>query len=219
MISGPVVAPRAGGPARQLVILLHGYGADGEDLIDLAQPWGEAMPDALFAAPNAPARCAQNPFGYEWFLIDFDAMRESARIGVPAARGVVVGYLEDTWKRTGLGPAQTIVTGFSQGAMLALHVGLSLPEPPLGIVSFSGAFVPPAGFEAGTLPKPPVCLVHGELDPVVDPAFTAQAAGMLGAQGYEVAVHLSPGLGHGISPDGLAFATNFMVGRIAAATT
>ena len=218
MISGPVVAPRSGRAPRQLVVLLHGYCADGDDLIGLAQPWGEAMPKALFVAPNAPARCGQSPFGYEWFAIDFSAMRESAGVGVPLARQVVVEYLDDTWRRTGLGPAETLLTGFSQGAMLALHVGLSLSEPPLGIVSFSGALVPPPGFEDGTLPRPPVCLIHGDLDPVVDPVLTQQAAEALGVLGYPVSLHVSRGLAHGISPDGLDFATDFMLGRLAAAS-
>src|SRR5690606_25099204 len=93
VITGPVVMPRSGATPRQLIVLLHGYGADGADLIGLADPWGEAFPDAMFAAPNAPARCAQNPFGYEWFGIDFEAMRESARIGVPQAMPAVVAYL------------------------------------------------------------------------------------------------------------------------------
>jgi phospholipase/carboxylesterase len=218
VISGPVLPPRSGGPPKQLVLLLHGYGADGEDLIGLGEPLGEALPDALFAAPNAPFRCAQNPFGYEWFALDFEQMQESVRVGTPTARQVVVEYLEDIWTRTGLGPAQTFIAGFSQGAMLALHVGLSLPEPVLGIASFSGALVPPAGFDAGTLPKVPVGLIHGELDNVVDPALTQQAAEALRARGYEVSLHVSRGLGHGIAPDGLQFATAFMLSRLAAAT-
>jgi phospholipase/carboxylesterase len=199
------------------VLLLHGYGADGEDLIGLGEPLGEALPDSLFVAPNAPFRCAQNPFGYEWFPLDFERMQESVRIGTPTAQQVVVEYLEDVWTRTGLGAAKTFIAGFSQGAMLALHVGLSLPEPLLGIVSFSGALVPPPGFDAGTQPKPPICLIHGELDTVVDPALTQQAAEALSTRGYGVSLHVSRGLGHGIAPDGLDFATAFMVGRLAAA--
>jgi phospholipase/carboxylesterase len=216
VISGPVLPPRSGGPVEQLVLLLHGYGADGEDLIGLGEPLGETLPDALFAAPNAPARCAQNPFGFEWYPLDLGDMQESVRIGTPTARAAIVEYLEDLWSRTGLGPADTFLVGFSQGAMMALHVGLTLPEPVLGIVSFSGALVPPEDLVQA--PKVPVCLVHGELDQVVDPARTREAAEILNAQGYEISVHLSRGLAHGISPDGLAFATAFMLGRLAAPT-
>jgi phospholipase/carboxylesterase len=216
VIRGPVLSPRSGGPPRQLVVLLHGYGADGEDLIGLGEPLGEALPDALFAAPNAATPCAQNPFGYEWYPLDFADIQESVRIGTPTARAAIVDYLDDLWARTQLGPADTFLVGFSQGAMMALHVGLSLPEPVRGIVSFSGALVPPADFDAA--PKPPVCLVHGELDEVVDPARTREAAELLKARGYEVSVHFSRGLAHGIAPDGLQFATAFMLGRIGPAT-
>lgn len=213
MITGPARAPRQGATPRQLVVLLHGYGADGEDLIGLADPLGAVLPEALFLAPNAPARCAQNPFGYEWFAIDFDNMAESMRVGVPMARQDIVEYLQDVWARTGLGPAETFLCGFSQGAMMALHTGLSLPEPPLGIVSFSGALVLPEGsLPAGQ--KPPVCLVHGALDQVVDPALSREAARVLGDLGYDVRLHVSAGTAHGIAPDGLAFAGRFMAGRV-----
>jgi phospholipase/carboxylesterase len=218
VISGPARAPLSGGPPKQLIVLLHGYGADGEDLIGLAEPLGEQLPDAFFVAPNAPSRCGQNPFGYEWFPLDFVQMQESVRIGTPAARQVVVDYLSDAWARSGLGPSETFLCGFSQGAMMALHVGLSLPKPPLGVVSFSGALVPPEGFGSPDLPKPPVCLVHGELDEVVIPARTREAAAVLEAAGYDVSVHFSPGLPHGISMDGLDFAAGFMRRRLAAAT-
>jgi len=214
VISGPVRAPQSGGAPRQLVVLLHGYGADGEDLAGLSEPLGAVLPDALFVAPNAPTRCAQNPFGYEWFGIDFSAMHESVRIGAPPARQVIVDYLAENWARTGLGPAETFLCGFSQGAMMALHTGLSLPEPPLGIVSFSGALIPPDGFGTVALPRPPVCLIHGELDQVVEPARTREAADALRASGYDVSVHFSPALPHGISMDGLDFAAAFMTRQI-----
>lgn len=215
MISGPVLPPRSGASPKQLVVLLHGYGADGEDLIGLADPLGEALPNALFAAPNAPSRCAQNPFGFEWYPLDLSMMQESVRIGTPTARAAIVEYLDDQWVRTGLGAAETFLVGFSQGAMMALHVALSLPEPVRGVVSFSGALVPPADFDAA--PKPPICLIHGDLDQVVEPRRTEEAAEALSARGYELSVHFSRGLAHGISPDGLQFATAFMLGRAAAA--
>lgn len=215
-LTGPELSPRSGHPPKQLVLILHGYGADGEDLIGLGRHWAEFFPDALFFAPNAPTRCAQNPFGYEWFPIDFDHMVQSVAAGVPMAAAAVREGLGDIWARTGLGAAGTVLVGFSQGAMTALHVGLSLPEPPLGIVSFSGALVPPPGFGAENPAKPPVCLVHGDLDQVVDPKLTEDAAVLLQAHGYEVSVHISHGMAHGIAPDGLDFATAFMRARFAA---
>jgi phospholipase/carboxylesterase len=212
-LSGPVLAPASGGPPKQLMLLVHGYGADGEDLIGLGQHWREIFPDALFAAPNAPTRCAQNPFGYEWFPIAFEEMTESVRIGVPEAAATLAEYLEDLWSRTKLSATNTILVGFSQGAMLALRLGLTVTPPVAGIVSFSGALVPPDGITV----RPPVLLVHGDLDQVVDPRLTADAARWLEANGFSVETHISHGMAHGIAPDGLAAATAFMRERFAPA--
>ncbi len=107
-------------------------------------------------------------------------------------------------------PEQTILAGFSQGAMMALHVGLSLPQRLMGIIAFSGAFLPPEGFGSDALAKPPVCLVHGDLDDVVDPEHSADADTALRLAGFEVSYHVSQGTAHGIAPDGLAYASEFI---------
>lgn len=215
-LSGPMLPPATGGMPRQLVVLLHGYGADGNDLIDLGRYWAQLLPEALFVSPNAPEPCAENPFGYQWFALDLD--RTVSRItGVPKSRDVLAGFLADLWAQTGLGPRDTFLVGFSQGAMMALHVGLSLEEPVLGIVSFSGALIPPEGFTRGVLAHPPVCLVHGDMDQVVDPDLSRQAAEALSAAGHDVSYCVSPGTAHGIAPDGLEFATGFLLARLAAA--
>ena len=208
-LSGPMLPPAAGGMPRQLVVLLHGYGADGNDLLDLGRHWAELLPEALFVAPNAPEPCAGNPFGFQWFALALD--RTISRVaGVPETSGVLVNFLAELWGQTGLAARDTVLVGFSQGAMMALHVGLALAEPPAGIVSFSGALVLPEGLGQGALP--PVCLVHGDNDQVVDPGLSAAAAQTLSAAGVAVSYHVSPGTAHGISPDGLAFATAFLQG-------
>ena len=206
-----MLAPRSGRMPRQAVVLLHGYGADGRDLIGLGQHWGALMPDALFVAPDAPQRCADNPLGYQWFPLDLQRTISSVVAGAPAAREAILGFLRDLWTQTGLTAGDTFLVGFSQGGMMALHAGLSVGEPVLGIVSFSGALVPPEGFGQGHLPKPPVCLVHGDMDQVVDPRLSQEAAIALQAQGYDVTCYCSKGTAHGISPDGLDFATDFMM--------
>jgi phospholipase/carboxylesterase len=211
-LSGPMLAPRSGKPPRQIVVLLHGYGADGEDLIDLGRLWGEAMPDALFVSPNAPNRCAGNPFGYEWFPLQVD--RIAGRIeGAREAAPVIRAFLDDLWAQTGLSAADTFLVGFSQGAMMALHVGTASESPFKGIVAFSGALVPAADFGAAEHARPPVVLIHGDVDQVVDPQLSRDAETALKSAGFEASLHLLAGLGHGISPEGLALATDFMRGR------
>ena len=215
-LSGPMLPPKSGGAPQQAVVLLHGYGSDGSDLIGLAPYFQAVLPDALFVSPNAPDACPGNPFGFQWFALDYDSDRVANRQhGLPLARPVLVDFLNDLWAQTGLTPEQTILAGFSQGAMLALHVGLSLERPLLGIIAFSGAFVPPEGFGAKPYAKPAVCLVHGDEDGVVDPEFSADADAALRLAGYDVSYHVSRGVGHGIAPDGLAFASDFIARQLA----
>ncbi|RUT29401.1 phospholipase [Arsenicitalea aurantiaca] len=206
-LSGPMLPPASGGAPRQIVVLLHGYGADGNDLIALGQHWRALWPDALFVAPNAPEPCAESPMGYQWFPLALE--RSESRIeGVPRARPVVSGFLEALWAQTGLGAGETVLAGFSQGAMMALHTGLWLEETLAGIVGFSGALVPPRPYGSG--PRPPVCLVHGDADQVVPVSLSQEAATALEAEGVPVSLRICEGVAHGISPEGLAFAQGFI---------
>ena len=212
-LSGPMLAPANGGDPDCAVVLLHGYGSDGNDLIALAPHWQDQLPGALFVAPNAPEALGMG--GFQWFAIDWTGDRLSSRqTGVTKARPVLVDFLNALWEQTGIAPARTILAGFSQGAMMALHVGTSLPKDQqlLGVIGFSGAFLPPEGFGGPELARPPVCLVHGDRDEVVDPEHSAEAAALLRQGGLSVAYHVSRGAGHGIAPDGLDFATDFVAG-------
>jgi phospholipase/carboxylesterase len=210
-LSGPMLPPASGGAPKQAVVLLHGYGSDGNDLIGLAPHWQGLLPDAVFISPNAPEPCRQFAFGFQWFDISFDGDRLAKRQeGVMQARPVLLEFLEDLWSQSGIAPEETILAGFSQGAMMALHTGLSMERPLMGIIAFSGAFLPPPGFGGATLAKTPVCLVHGDSDDVVDPRHSADAAQALEQAGYAVNYHVSPGVGHGIAPDGMGFATDFI---------
>jgi phospholipase/carboxylesterase len=208
-----MLPPKSGGAPRQLMVLLHGYGADGRDLISLGWQWRELWPDMLFVSPNAPEPCGLGQ-GFQWFAVDYERRMETWRTGPPLAAPVLVNFLIDLWAQTGIGPSQTVLVGFSQGTMMALHVGTALDRELAGIVGFSGAFSPAAGFESGRFAKPAVALIHGTADTVVDASASRQAAELLMANGFEVSLHLSEGVGHGIAPDGLDFATSFLLARL-----
>jgi phospholipase/carboxylesterase len=210
-LSGPMLAPANGQAPDAAVVLLHGYGSDGKDLMGLAPYWQQALPGALFVSPNAPQALGMG--GYQWFPIDWTGDRLASRqTGVIAARPVLVDFLNDLWSQTGLTPARTVLAGFSQGAMMALHVGTALPtdQTLMGVIGFSGAFLPPEGFSGPGLAKPPICLIHGDMDDVVDPNHSADANSLLSNSGFAVDYHISRGVGHGIAPDGLEFATRFI---------
>ena len=208
-LSGPLLPPRSGRPPKQVMVLLHGYGADGADLIGLGAEWGELWPDMLFVSPNAPDACERSAGGYQWFPLSGAPIARRVE-GAASARPVLVSFLMDLWAQTGLTAAETILCGFSQGAMMALHVGTSLDQPLLAIVAFSGALIPAERFLEGRFAKPPVALIHGEVDQVVDPDLSRESAQILADAGFEARLHISPGIGHGIAPDGLQFATDFL---------
>ncbi|UYN98463.1 MAG: phospholipase [Devosia sp.] len=212
-LSGPMLPPANGGAPDAAVVLLHGYGSDGRDLIGLAPAWQGLLPGALFVSPNAPQPLGMG--GYQWFPIDWTGDRVASRqLGIAEARPVVARFLSDLWAQTGIAPERTLLAGFSQGAMVALHVATALPHDQqlMGVISFSGAFLPPEGLGGPGLARPPVCLVHGDMDEVVDPNLSADADRVLRDAGFDVSYHVSRGTGHGIAPDGLDFASAFIAG-------
>ena len=202
-LSGPTLAP-ARGPATHLVVLVHGYGADGQDLLGLANHWQGILPTVAFAAPNAPTRVPGSS-GYQWFPISRIDPHEMQK-GVEVAGPQLDEYLDGELARLGLPPENLALAGFSQGTMLSLHVGLRRKARPAAIVGFSGllAGLPPAG------EMPPVLLTHGDSDQVIPPQAMFLAAAQLGAAGARVQWHLANGMGHGIDPEGLAIAGEFL---------
>ncbi len=202
-LTGPILAPRRG-PATHLVVLVHGYGADGNDLIGLAAHWQDLLPTVAFAAPNAPTRTPGAP-GYQWFpitRIDPHLMQQ----GVETAGPVLDEYLDAELARLGIPPENLALAGFSQGTMLSLHVGLRRKVKPAAIVGFSGMLASPP--QAGDIP--PILLTHGDADQVIPPQAMFLAALQLGQAGACVQWHLAPGMGHGIDPEGLAIAGEFL---------
>lgn len=207
-LSGPALPPKSG-EAKQLVILLHGYGSDGNDLISLAPYLQDILPDAFFVAPNAPFACDVNPMGYQWFPLAVD--REISGLeGVEGTRPVISAFLRDAWAQTGMTASQTILAGFSQGGMISLDSGLRCEDPLMGIVSFSGGLVFPDTVEADMVSKSPVCMVHGDADNVVPVTMSLRSQEVLEAAGLDTRLHISPGTGHSIAPDSLEFARNFL---------
>lgn len=207
-LSGPMLAPKSGNTKR-LVVLLHGYGSDGNDLIALGNYWQPQMDDTLFVAPNAHQVCPLNPAGYQWFPLELD--KEMSRLtGAETARPVILDFLKSLWAQTGLSAKDTFLAGFSQGGMMALNVGLRLDEDLRGIISFSGGLIGEAEGTNGIVAKPPICLIHGKADDVVPVSLTTNSKIELEKLGFRVAMHLDVGSGHTITAEGLGFALAFM---------
>ena len=206
----------AAGAAESLVVFLHGYGADGADLIGLAEPLAPHLPGTAFRAPDAAERCPGTPFGRQWFPIPWlDGSSEAAmRAGYDAARADLHAYLDRVLDDEGLTADRLALVGFSQGTMLALAVASERDAEIAGVVGFSGRLVDPAALAAARS-RPPVLLIHGDRDDVVPFAAMAEAGRALSGAGFETFGHVMRGTAHGIAPDGLSAALQFLRERLA----
>lgn len=207
-LDGPRLAPAAGGAPKQLVVFLHGYGADGNDLIALGKEWAPLLPNTAFVSPHAPEPCGMAPMGRQWFDLSMGDMSIIAE-GVKRASPALESFLDTELERQGLTSESLALVGFSQGTMMALSVGLTRPTSPAAIVGYSGALatveaLPPAG------QGPAILLVHGDMDEVIPIDAMIMAREVLGQAGLSVQWHVSRGIGHGIDGDGLRLGGDFL---------
>ena len=209
ILSGPARKPRSGGSAKQLVVLLHGWGADGPNLIDLADALAPALPDAQFIAPNAPYPCEANPYGYQWFSL-MDRQPQHMLEGVRSAEKIVDHFLDAELERLKLDNSTLALIGFSQGTMVGLQVALRRAPQIAALVGFSGLLIAPDMLAREIAARPPICLIHGEADEVVPFPSLKMATDALHTHGVPVESHKRPFLGHSIDMEGLKIASEFL---------
>jgi phospholipase/carboxylesterase len=209
-LNGPRLPPASGGQAKQLVIFLHGYGADGNDLIGLGREWARFLPNAAFVSPHAPEALPGGMLGgRQWFGLTMRSEREWEE-GVVKAQPVLEAFVTSEASRMQLSMGAVALAGFSQGTMMALQVGLRLAEPVAAIVGFSGHLAGASRLAAEVKSKPPVLLIHGSDDEVIPVPAIHHARTALAAAGVPVQWQIRPGLGHGIDPEGLLAAGLFL---------
>jgi phospholipase/carboxylesterase len=205
--------PALSGQADSMVIFLHGYGADGADLLGLADSLKEHLPDTVFLAPNAPERSAVNPMGYQWFPIPWidGSSEEEAMAGMARAVADLNAFLDRVMDAHDMLAEQVALVGFSQGTMMSLYVAPRRDEALAGVVGFSGRLLAPEALADEVRVRPPILLIHGDRDDVVPPEALSEAAEALEQAGFtEVYAHVMRGTGHGIAPDGLGVALAFL---------
>lgn len=213
-LAGPEAAPASGGDARQLVMFLHGYGADGNDLIGLSGRFASVLPDAAFVSPNAPERCGASPFGHQWYDVWLEDRTERLA-AVRRAADALDAFITGELARRGLAEGDLLLVGFSQGTMMSLFVAPRRERPVAGVVGYSGRLEAPDLLAAEIRSRPPVILVHGDADPLLPPAETEKAAVALRACGVVADTHIRPGLGHGIDEEGIRLGVEFSRGALA----
>jgi phospholipase/carboxylesterase len=203
-IDGPRLAPASGREARSIVILAHGYGSNGEDLIGLAPYWRDALADTVFVAPNAPESCPDAPGGYQWWPV----WNPDRAAGVRGAAAVLDAFIDAELARYGLSEDRFALVGFSQGTMLTLHVAPRRARQLAGVVGYSGMLIDADETDVRT--RPPVLLVHGDADPMVPVAAFHNTEAALRRLGFQLSTHVSHGLGHSIDMDGLRLGGAFL---------
>jgi phospholipase/carboxylesterase len=209
LLTGPAFAPLSGHKPEKLVVFLHGLGADGQDLIGLAPVFAKELPDAQFVSPNAPYPCDMAPYGHQWFSLQ-DRAYPAMLAGVAAAAPPLNRFIDRQLELLELTDADLALVGFSQGTMMALYTALRRPNNCAAIVGFSGALIAPDLLAEELVSSVPVCLIHGDADPVVP--FAAMQAAIAGLTAAKVPVesHTRPHLGHGIDPEGIRIAAEFL---------
>ncbi|MCB1390190.1 MAG: dienelactone hydrolase family protein [Rhodobacteraceae bacterium] len=211
----PLNSARKGAPkgaATSAVIFVHGYGANGADLLGLADPLAPHLPKTAFYAPDAPENCQGNPFGFQWFPIPWlDGSSEAlARAGQLQAADDLNAFVDKVLADEGLAPSALALVGFSQGTMMSLHIAPRRPAPLAAVVGFSGRLLQPEAIAADAVSKPPILLIHGDADPMVPVQSLPEASDALVKAGFETYAHVCKGLGHSIDNEGLSLALGFL---------
>ncbi|MDP2084514.1 MAG: dienelactone hydrolase family protein [Gemmobacter sp.] len=204
--------PARSGKTKSAVIFVHGYGADGGDLLGLADPLAPHLPDTAFHAPDAPQPCSGNPFGFQWFPIPWldGSTEEAARQGLAQAADDLNAYVDGVLEAEGLAPDRLALVGFSQGSMMSLHIAPRRDKALAAVVVFSGRLLAPELLAKEARVKPPVLLLHGDADPMVPFDDMGLAGDALVSAGFDTYAHVMRGTGHGIAPDGLSAALQFL---------
>ena len=213
-LDGPRQDPQGNGPAKGLVLLLHGLGADGDDLLPLAPVLQQVLPDVAFVSPHAPQPCDMAPTGRQWFSLR-DLGPDALLSGVLEAAPLLDAFIYQQRDRYGLADDRIALLGFSQGTMMSLHVGLRRAQRLAGIVGFSGLMVGPERLQAELRSRPPVLLVHGDADEVVPFQAMAAAEQALRVNQVPVQSEARPGLGHGIDQEGIRLAAGLLLAAFA----
>jgi phospholipase/carboxylesterase len=214
IVNGSSLQPASGGRPKQIVLLLHGFGSNGADMIALASHWQALLPDALFLAPNAPRQMADLAAAYQWWPLSAFTPQALAS-GAASAAPAIDAFIDRKLGQYGLSEADLAIAGFSQGTMMALHVGLRRPHQVAAIVGYSGILTGAPELARLPITKPPVLLVHGSVDPVVPFAALQAAKSALDQLGICVTAHVSTGGGHSVDPFGLKLGGEFVAHALA----
>lgn len=201
--------PKSGKKPESMVILLHGLGSNGQDLIDLAQYWDQALPNTVFLSPDAPYPCDMAPYGFQWFSLQ-SRMPQAMLAGAKTATPVLEAYIKEMLVKYDLPASKLALVGFSQGTMMSLYVAPRMSEKIAGVLGYSGALIGAETLGDTNIHKIPVHLVHGDMDMVVPLAAYHMAKEALDSNGFEVSGGITRGLPHSVDAHGIQSGGEFL---------
>jgi len=208
-LSGPEFGPASGGKPKQLVILCHGLGADGNDLIGLAPHYAKVLPNAMFVSPNAPFQCDMSPFGYQWFSLQ-ERTEEAMLAGAQKAQPILDAFIDQQLAKYKLTERNLALVGFSQGTMVSIFTVPRRKIPVAGVVAYSGRLIGKDLMAQEICCKPPMVMINGDQDELVPVTLQPAAVDTLRALGVKIEGHIRPGLGHSIDDVGIKIAQDFL---------
>ena len=201
------------GSIQNAIILLHGYGGDGNDISMLSLNWKRHLPNTILICPNGHETCEINPAGFQWFDLTKDdanyILKESKK-----AENVLKKFISEVKEEYSLTTNQICLSGFSQGCMMSLNVGLTSEEKFNSIVGFSGKIINQNDLKERLKNPTDVFLIHGELDDIVSPTFLLEAKDFLIREKINIESHLVKNCGHHIPVEASSLALNYILKKI-----
>ena len=213
MISGPIIEPSSGNSPKQMIIFVHGYGADGNDLIGLANYFQSTLPEAIFLSPHAPEACSMNPSGYQWFdLTSTDPAVLWSKILVAADH--LNEFIDSKLLEYNIAEENLALIGFSQGTMMSLHVSLRRKNTMAAVLGYSGRLIGADLLKDDLISKPSIYLIHGDQDPMVPYQDSLTAEKVLKEYSVDIKTHISEHTQHSIAEDGLRIGVDFLASKL-----
>ena len=209
-LNSTIIKPENGNPIKNAVVLLHGYGGDGKDISILSVSWKRHLPNTIFLCPDGHEQCSINPNGYQWFDLTND---DSKYILVESKKAEIKlrQYIEEIKKEYNLSNNQISISGFSQGCMMSINLGLTASSEFMCILGFSGKIINQEDLRLRKKSSTDTLLIHGDLDDIVSPTFLLEAKDFFIRNNINIETHLIKNCGHHIPIEASSIALNYIL--------
>ncbi len=212
-LDSTIIKPEKNEDIYNVMVLLHGYGGDGNDISTLTLNWKRYLPNTIFICPNGHEACSINPTGYQWFDLTKDDPNYILNESIKAEK-IICEFLEEIKKEYNLDNDKIILSGFSQGCMISINVGLTSKKPFRSIIGFSGKIIDIDDLKVRKKNSTSTLLIHGDLDDIVSPTHLLEAKDFFLREDINIETHLIKNCGHHIPIEASSLALNYILKKI-----